>query len=56
MLCLRFADQSTAHADALAPFVERYGEEDKPDEPERLRDLFGGRHGGLGLLRDHRDR
>lgn len=56
VLCLRFADQSTAHADALAPFVERYGE-DKPDEPERLHaDLFGGRRsGGLGLLRDLHD-
>ena len=56
VLCLRFADQSTAHADALALFVERYGE-DKPDEPERLHaDLFGGRRsGGLGLLRDLHD-
>jgi hypothetical protein len=56
VLCLRFADQSTAHADALAPFVERYGE-DKPDEPERLHsELFGGsRGGGLGLLRDLHD-
>jgi hypothetical protein len=52
VLCLRFADQSTAHADALAPFVDRYGE-DKPDEPERLHsDLFSG---GLGLPRDLHD-
>ena len=56
MLCRRFADQSTAHADALAPFVDRYGE-DKPEEPERLHsELFGGtRSGGLGLLRDLHD-
>lgn len=56
VLCLRFTDQSTAHADALARFVERYGE-DKPDEPKRLHsDLFGGsRSGGLGLLRDLHD-
>src|SRR5215211_8813229 len=56
VLCRRFADQSTAHADALAPFVERYGE-DRPEEPERLHsELFGGtRGGGLGLLRDLHD-
>jgi hypothetical protein len=55
-LCRRFADQSTAHADALAPFVDRYGE-DRPEEPERLHsELFGGtRGGGLGLLRDLHD-
>ena len=55
-LCRRFADQSTAHADALAPFVDRYGE-DRPKEPERLHsELFGGtRRGGLGLLRDLHD-
>jgi hypothetical protein len=51
-LCRRFADQCTAHADALAPFADRYGE-DRPEEPERLHsELFGGtRGGGLGLLR-----
>ena len=56
VLFRRFADQSTAHADALGPFVERYGE-DQPDEPERLHsELFGGsRSGGLGLLRDLHD-
>ena len=55
-LCRRFADQCTAHADALAPFAERYGE-DQPEEPERLHsELFGGtRGGGLGLLRDLHD-
>jgi hypothetical protein len=56
VLCRRFAGQCTAHADALAPFVERYGE-DRPEEPERLHsELFGGtRRGGLGLLRDLHD-
>jgi hypothetical protein len=56
VLCRRFAEQATNHAEALAPFVDRYGE-DKPDEPERLHaDLFGGtRGGGLGLLRDLHD-
>jgi hypothetical protein len=55
-LCRRFADQCTAAADALAPFAERYGE-DQPEEPERLHsELFGGtRSGGLGLLRDLHD-
>jgi hypothetical protein len=55
-LCRRFADQSTACADALAPFAERYGE-DRPEEPERLHsELFDGtRSGGLGLLRDLHD-
>jgi hypothetical protein len=55
-LCRRFADQGTAHADALAPFADRYGE-DQPEEPERLHsELFGGtRSGGLGLLRDLHD-
>jgi hypothetical protein len=56
VLCLRFAGQSAGHADALAPFVDRYGE-DRPEEPERLHsELFGGtREGGLGLLRDLHD-
>src|SRR5215218_639157 len=56
VLCLRFAEQGAGHAEALAPFVDRYGE-DKPAEPERLHsELFGGtRSGGLGLLRDLHD-
>ncbi len=55
-LCRRFADQCTDHADTLAPFAERYGE-DQPEEPEPLHsELFGGtRSGGLGLLRDLHD-
>src|SRR5215218_1471350 len=56
VLCLRFAEQGAGHAEALAPFVDRYGE-DRPAEPERLHsELFGGtRGGGLGLLRDLHD-
>ena len=48
--------QCDAHAERLAPFVERYGEQ-ADAEPERLHaELFGGtRSGGLGLLRDLHD-
>jgi hypothetical protein len=55
-LCHRLARQSRAHAEALAPFVDRYGEE-ATDEPDRLHsELFRGtREGGLGLLRDLHD-
>ncbi|HEY7030691.1 MAG TPA: hypothetical protein VH482_05145 [Thermomicrobiales bacterium] len=55
-LCRKLAEQCDRHAEQLAPFVARYGE-DAPDEPERLHnDLFGGtRTGGLGLLRDLHD-
>jgi hypothetical protein len=54
--CHRFAGQCRRHAEALQPFVERYGE-DADDEPARLHsDLFGGtRSGGLGLRRDLHD-
>jgi hypothetical protein len=50
------AKQCDAHAEKLAPFVDRYGE-DAPEEPERLyHDLFDEtRSGGLGLLRDLHD-
>ena len=50
------AHQCDAHSEALAPFVERYGE-DAPTEPDRLyHELFDGtREGGLGLLRDLHD-
>jgi hypothetical protein len=56
VLCLRFAEQGAGHVEALAPFVDRYGE-DRPAEPERLHsERFGGtRGGGLGLLRDLHD-
>ena len=50
------ARQCGLHAEGLAPFVERYGEE-APTEPDRLyHDLFDRtREGGLGLLRDLQD-
>jgi len=54
--CERLAKQCDGHAERLAPFAERYGEE-APDEPDRLySELFQGtRSGGLGLLRDLHD-
>jgi hypothetical protein len=54
--CRRLAKQCDRHAEALAPFARRYGEE-APDEPERLHStLFEGtREGPLGLLRDLHD-
>ena len=50
------AKQCEAHADKLAPFVDRYGEQ-APTEPDRLyHELFTHtRSGGLGLLRDLQD-
>jgi hypothetical protein len=55
-LCRKLARQCDQHAEQLAPFVARYGEE-APPEPERLHvERFGGtRQGGLGLLRDLHD-
>lgn len=55
-LCRQLAGECRAHAEALGPFTQRYGEE-ADDEPERLHtDLFSGvRTGGLGLLRDLHD-
>jgi hypothetical protein len=54
--CRRLAGQCDRHAEALAPFAQRYGEEAE-DEPERLHStLFeGSREGPLGLLRDLHD-
>ena len=54
--CRRLAGQCRGHAEALAPFAERYGER-ADDEPDRLHSqLFTGtREGGLGLLRDLQD-
>jgi hypothetical protein len=54
--CRRLAAQCDSHAEALAPFAERYGEEES-DEPDRLHStLFqGAREGPLGLLRDLHD-
>jgi hypothetical protein len=55
-LAHKLAGQCDGHAERLAPFAERYGEE-ASDEPERLHaELFAGtREGGLGLLRDLQD-
>jgi len=54
--CNRLAQECDRHAEQLAPFVERYGE-DAPEEPDRLHsEIFkGSRTGGLGLLRDLQD-
>src|SRR5829696_6282775 len=54
--CHRLAQECDRHAQGLAPFVERYGE-DPPEEPDRLHsEIFkGSRSGGLGLLRDLQD-
>ena len=48
-LCQRLAAQCDEHAERLAPFAERYGEE-APDEPDRLhsRAFEGTRDGRLG--------
>lgn len=55
--CRNQAKKSEAHAAALKPFADRYGEEVSEDEPEKLHsDLFQGpRAGSLGLLRDLHD-
>jgi len=54
--CQRLARQCDEHARDLAPFADRYGEEEA-GEPERLHStLFQGtRTGPLGLLRDLHD-
>jgi len=55
-LCQTLAAQCDAHADALEPIIERYGEQ-PDDEPERLHadTLRSTRSGPLGLLRDLQD-
>lgn len=55
--CRMLADWSDANRDALAPIVERYGEADDVDEPERLHaaGLAQTREGEIGLLRDLQD-
>lgn len=55
-ICDHLARRCAAQGEALAPFLERYGDE-ADDEPERLHsDLFAGTRGGpLGLLRDLHD-
>jgi hypothetical protein len=55
-ICHTLAKQCEAHAEALKPFVDRYGEQ-KSEESEHLsHDLFGEtRSGSFGLLRDLQD-
>jgi hypothetical protein len=55
-ICRRLAAQCDAHAQALAPFLDRYGD-GAPDQPDRLHAVIfqGSREGGLGLLRDLQD-
>jgi hypothetical protein len=54
--CRKLAQECERHAERLAPFARRYGEE-ADDAPDRLHaELFAGsRSGGLGLLRDLHD-
>lgn len=54
--CRLLARECDGHAEAVAPFADRYGE-DAPEESDRLHsDIFRGpRTGGLGLLRDLQD-
>lgn len=55
--CQMLAGWSDAHREALAPIIERYGEADDVDEPERLHGsgLAEAREGEIGLLRDLQD-
>ena len=55
-LATKLTKQCDAHAERLAPFAQRYGE-DAPEEPDRLHsEIFKGtRQGGIGLLRDLQD-
>lgn len=57
-LCMTLAKQCDAHERALAPIIERYGEDDDQDsEPERIHadGLDETRTGPVGLLRDLQD-
>lgn len=56
-LCQSLASQCDKHQQALKPIVERYGEVEKDDEPERLHadGLDSTRSGAVGLLRDLQD-
>jgi hypothetical protein len=55
--CHALASWSDLHREHLAPVIERYGEQDDIDEPERLRAaaLTRTRQGEIGLLRDLQD-
>ncbi|MEV7456984.1 hypothetical protein [Pseudarthrobacter oxydans] len=56
-LCQALAAQCDEHQKALQPIIERYGEVDDDDEPERLHagGLQNTRSGPVGLLRDLQD-
>ncbi len=56
-MCQTLATMSEKHREALAPVVDRYGEDQDVDEPERLRATGIGqiREGEIGLLRDLQD-
>ncbi|WP_255768670.1 hypothetical protein [Pseudarthrobacter sulfonivorans] len=56
-LCLTLAGQCDGHRRLLQPVVERYGEEESGNEPERLHaeGLAETRSGPVGLLRDLQD-
>jgi len=56
-LCHTLAAQCEKHEQALAPVVQRYGEVQDEDEPERLHadGLSETRTGPVGLLRDLQD-
>lgn len=55
--CEMLASWSEANREALAPVIDRYGEADDVDEPERLHaaGLARARAGEIGLLRDLQD-
>lgn len=56
-MCHTLATMSDRHRQELEPIVERYGEDDTVDEPERLRAVGVAevRDGEIGLLRDLQD-
>jgi hypothetical protein len=56
-ICQTLAGQCDAHQEALASIIERYGEVQDEDEPERLHadGLENTRSGPVGLLRDLQD-
>lgn len=55
--CHTLAGWSEQHRERLEPVIERYGEQEGIDEPERLRadSLSSTREGEVGLLRDLQD-
>jgi hypothetical protein len=55
--CQMLAEWSDQHRRNLAPIIERYGEDDSVEEPERLHasGLVEVRSGPVGLLRDLQD-